>query len=398
MLRALRIRPIAVAALLVGLSTSARADEASRLRSQAYELAYNLDHDQALALFEQALAAGGEVPATHRGIATISWLSIAFRRGTVTADEFLGGAPRRTIELPPPPQEQARRFSHHASRALELAETRVRANPDDPNAHYELGATIGLQASYMASVEGKLFAAFRAAKRAFDAHERVQDLAPHRKDAGLIVGTYRYLVSTLSLPGRWFAYVVGFGGGRERGLRMIEEAAAYPSDARTDAKFALVLLYNREKRYDEALKVLADLRKSYPRNRLLWLEMGATALRASRLEESERVLLEGLARLPGDKRPRIFGEEALWQYKVGEVRLARGNHTAAQASLEAALKGPAREWVRARTHLALGKIADRRGARDLARERYTLAARLANSSRDSATRDEARRLIRSLHR
>jgi tetratricopeptide (TPR) repeat protein len=272
----------------------------------------------------------------------------------------------------------------------------VRANPRDPNAHYETGATVGLQASYTASVEGKLFAAFRAAKRAFDAHERVIDLAPHRKDAGLIVGTYRYLVSTLSLPGRWVAYVVGFGGGRERGLRLIEDAAAYRSDSQTDAKFALVLIYNREKRYDDALRVLADLRRRYPRNRLLWLESGATALRAARLEESLRFLAEGFERLSRDTRPRIFGEEALWHYKLGEVKLARGDRAGAQASLQAAMDGPAREWVRARTHLALGKIAAMHGERDLASRRYADAVRLADSSRDTGTRDEARRLMRSL--
>ena len=37
---------------------------------------------------------------------------------------------------------------------------------------------------------------------------------------------------------------------------------------RQDARFALLLLYNREKQYDEALKQLALLRDRYPRNRL----------------------------------------------------------------------------------------------------------------------------------
>ena len=144
--------------------TSVRSQAAS-LRGQAYEQAYNLDHDRALALFRRALALDPNSPATHRGIATISWLNVAFTRGTVTVDEFLGGAPRRTIELPPPPAEQARAFAEHASKALELAEARVRATPSDPDAHYEVGSTVGLQASYMASVEGRLFAAFRAAGR-----------------------------------------------------------------------------------------------------------------------------------------------------------------------------------------------------------------------------------------
>jgi hypothetical protein len=47
----------------------------------------------------------------------------------------------------------------------------------------------------------------------------VLSLDPSRKDAGLVVGTYRYVVSTLSLPVRMVAYVAGFGGGRDRGSR-----------------------------------------------------------------------------------------------------------------------------------------------------------------------------------
>jgi tetratricopeptide (TPR) repeat protein len=97
--------------------------------------------------------------------------------------------------------------------------------------------------------------------------EEVLSLDPRRKDAGLIVGTYRYIVASLPLPIRLMAYVVGFGGGRERGLRMIEEAATYPGDSQVDAKFALVLLYNRERRFDQALKIVRELQARFPRNR-----------------------------------------------------------------------------------------------------------------------------------
>src|SRR2546421_154312 len=82
----------------------------------------------------------------------------------------------------------------------------------------QLGAAVGLRASYAASVEGSLASAFRSAREAYDEHERVLELDPKRRDAGLIVGTYRYVVSTLAFPLRWMAYVVGLGGGKEKGL------------------------------------------------------------------------------------------------------------------------------------------------------------------------------------
>src|SRR6185503_16168561 len=104
-------------------------------------------------------------------------------------------------------------------------------NQNDASAHYHLGAAVGLRASYTATVDGSALGAFRAAREAYDEHERVMTLDPRRKDAGLIVGTYRYVVAVLALPLRWMAYVAGFGGGKERGLRLIEDASEYASDS-----------------------------------------------------------------------------------------------------------------------------------------------------------------------
>ena len=118
--------------------------------------------------------------------------------------------------------------------------------------------------------------------------------------------------------------MAGFGGGKEQGLQLIEEAAAYGGDNQDDARFALILLYNREKRYDDALKQLAMLRERYPRNRLVWLEAGSTCLRAGRAADAERFLSDGLARFADDTRPRMFGEDALWRYKRGAARAALG--------------------------------------------------------------------------
>ena len=216
-----------------------------------------------------------------------------------------------------------------------------------------LGAALGLQASYVATVEGKLVAGFRAAERAYDEHEKALSLDPSRKDAALVVGTYRYVVSTLSLPMRVVAYVAGFGGGRERGIQMLRETAELDpeskpdrnpagvaiqrgNDARADALFALILVYNRERRYDDALNVLAELQRLFPRNRLLWLEAGSTALRAGRAQQADALLNEGLAMMAKDKRPRMPGEEALWRYKRGAARAALGRTDDALADLNVA--------------------------------------------------------------
>jgi tetratricopeptide (TPR) repeat protein len=367
--------------------------ESRALVEKAFAAAYNLDHADAIALLDKALAADPNDADAHRAAAVVAWLRIGFLRGSITVDDFLGSVSKPNINMVPPPPDEAQRFARHITRALQLSEADLKRNPRDPNALFRIGAAIGTQASYGATVEGKVVASFRAARRAYDAHETVLELDPSRKDAGLIVGTYRYIVSALSLPVRLMAYVAGFGGDKERGLKMIEEAAAYPSLAQTDAKFALLLLYNREKRYDDAVRVAEDLQKQYPRNRQLWYEAGATLLRAGRNAQAENVFSEGIRRRDGDARERMFGEDALWHYKRGLARTRLGRTEMAREDLQIPLAREARDWVRGRANKELGELALSAGNREQARTHSRLAIELADRGNDPAGKAEAQGLL-----
>jgi tetratricopeptide (TPR) repeat protein len=389
-------------ALLVGAALAAAPGEArGNQRSQAlvtaaFDAAYNLDHADAVRFGDEAVAADPNDGDAHRAVAVIAWLRIGFLRGSITVDDYLGSVSRPNINMLPPPPEEAQRYQTHIARALQLAEAELGTRPRDPNAHFRLGSVVGVQASYGATVEGRVLASFRAARRAYDAHERVLELDPSRKDAGLIVGTYRYIVSALSMPMRMMAYMVGFGGGRERGLRLIEDAATVPGVTQTDARFALLLLYNREKRFDDALRVAGDLQNRYPRNRQLWYEAGATLIRAGRYGDADAALSEGLRRSAADRRERMFGEDALWHYKRGLARVRLGRAAEARADLQVALERDARDWVRGRAHAELGRLALASGNREQARQEYRLAIELATRGNDPAGRDEASALLRAI--
>lgn len=394
MTRALFATWFVLAIVLTGPGRAWANERSQALIRAAFDAAYNLDHLEAVRFLDQAVAADPQDADAHRAVAVIAWLRIGFLRGSITVDDYLGSVSRPNINMLPPPPEEAQRFHTHVGRALQLAEADVRARPGDPHAHFRLGSVVGVQASYGATVEGRVLASFRAARRAYDAHERVLELDPSRKDAGLIVGTYRYIVSALSAPMRLMAYMVGFGGGRERGLRMVEEAASVPGVTQTDARFALILLYNREKRFDDALRVVGDLQKQYPRNRQLWYEAGATLIRAGRYEEADATLTEGLRRQAEDRRERMFGEDALWHYKRGLARARLGRAAESRGDLQIVLDRDARDWVRGRAHAELGRLALAAGDRERARRSYRLAIELATRGNDPIGRDEAATLFR----
>lgn len=352
---------------------------AAWMRTRAIELAYNLDYEEALGVLRTAVARSPDEAAIHNSLATVLWLRLLFSRGAVTVDHYLGSLSRPQVDLGKPPREVETEFRRHVSRARELAEKQLEASRRDPTAQYDLGVALGLEASYTATVEGRMLAGFRAARRSFDLHERVLERHPERVEAGVVVGMYRYIVSTLSLPMRAMARIVGFSGGRDEGIALLRAAAASSSEARPDALFALVLIYNREARYAEALAALRDLRGLFPRNRLLLLEAGATAHRAGQLDAAEALLNEGLARLERETRPRIPGELALWHYKRGAARAAAGDTRGAREDLDLAAGPDALPWVGGRARLELGRLAlasdDPARARDLANQAQALCSR-----------------------
>src|SRR5688500_2410228 len=296
---------IAGQAMTLSLVEPQAKPSASQLRLQALDLAYNLDYEQASELLKKAVASDPADPAPHRTLASVVWQQILFQRGAVTVDHYLGSLSRARVDLRKPPPELDADFRKHIARAIELAQARVKNAPNEAQGHYDLGTALGLEASHMATVDGKMMAGFKAARRCFDEHERVLELDARRHDAALSVGMYRYIISTLSMPMRMMAYVAGFGGGKELGIKLVQQAAAGSGEARVDALFALVLIYNREGQFGEALGVLRQLRTLYPKNRLVLLEAGATALRGGRAAEADALLTEGLGMLSRETRPKF---------------------------------------------------------------------------------------------
>jgi len=367
------------------------------LRARGLEHGYNLDFDAARAAFKDAIDADPRDAIAYRLVAATTWIELLFEQGAITVDDYLGQA-RANVARRPPSAALDTAFHDALGRALTLGDERLRDHPQDADAQYQAGAAYGVLASYTATVEGRVRGSFGPARRAYQAHERALDLDPHRADAGLIVGLYRYAVANLPAPLRLVAYLVGFGGDRERALHLVEEAARVPSEAQANALFTLIVMYNREARYDDAMRVIGELQRRFPRNRLLWLEAGITALRAGRPAEAKAALEEGLARASRDPRPRAFGEEARWKYAYGASLVALKDRAAADRELRAALPGAARDWVRGRIHKELGKLADLAGDRARALDEYRLADRLCRADHDSDCAEDVKTLKKTGYR
>ena len=362
---------------------------------RAFTAVYNLDYTTSFAITRQAVARAPSESRAHRALATMIWLEILFQRGAVTIDHYLGGITKAQVSLQKPPADLDAEFKREVNEAIALAQAERRRDSRSLQALEDLGAAKGLQATYTASVEGSMMAAFSSAKGAFDAAETVLDRNPRNGTAATLVGTYRYAVSTLSLPSRMFAYVVGFGGDKGKAISLLETASRLEASTRVEASLALALIYSREGRHQDAFRLLGELAKEYPHNRLFVLEQGSAAIRAGRHAEAEAILSAGLAALDHDTRRRFPGEHALWLYKRGVARLYQNKTAVASADLQQALQRGPVDWVKGRLHLAAGKILDLGGRRPEALAEYRSARDLARASNDPICANEAARWLQT---
>ena len=235
-------------------------------------------------------------PAAYRGLASALWLSITFRRGNMTVDDYLGRVNRterrcrRRRRRRPPRRFATRSIERWRSPASASRPTRATPTPTTSSAPRSACARPTSRRS-TAAPSGPFAPRARRTRNT----NRCSQLDPHRKDAGLIVGTYRYIVSALALPLRWVAYMAGFGGGQ--GTRAAHDRRSGRVPRRQPDGRAL--------RAGPALQPRAAVRRarwsSWPScassfRETVWCgsETGATSLRAGRPADAERFLAEGL--------------------------------------------------------------------------------------------------------
>ena len=114
------------AALLLAAAPEAGANPTSdAIRARASNHLYNLDHDDAMTDFRQAVAADPLDAAAYRGLATSLWLIITFTRGNMTVDDYVGRVTKPNGPAAPPPAQTAAAYRETIDTAIALARQRM---------------------------------------------------------------------------------------------------------------------------------------------------------------------------------------------------------------------------------------------------------------------------------
>jgi len=243
------------------------------LNAVAFDRFYNLDFDRAVQDYERVVEKYPDDPFAMNHLLTGVLFRELYRMGALNTreyenDSFLN-APHHNAD--PKAKEQIKQL---VSRALRLEQKRLEANPKDVDALYARGVSRAQFATYTALIEHAWFSALRNAVGARHDHERVLELSPQYADAKLVVGAHNYVLGSLPWGVKVAASLVGLGGSREKGIRLLREAADGGGEAAVDAKVVLVVFLRREQRYEEALEIDRGLVSQYPQSSLLALEEG----------------------------------------------------------------------------------------------------------------------------
>lgn len=365
-------------------NSAATADQAKleSLRRSGIEALYNLDYDQAHKDFKEVARLYPNHPAGPQLLAARLWIKTLYesrrlQSSLYSSQSFFSSGDDK---VDPKIITEFRNLTREAKR---LAEVRLKQNPKDIEALDWLAAIQGLKASFEEAVERRHFAALRDGDDAVDRHREVLKLNPDYVDPGLTIGLYEYVVGSLPLPIKVVAGITGFRGSKKKGLAMIERVAQEGTWSRDDAKTLLIVLYMREKRYNDALTRARELIAKYPRNYLFRLEAADALVSMAEVErknknteaaiKAEREAFATFDELLNDRSVRDTVSRALdlVHFKYGEVLLIAGEGERAAKEFIAATKVERAEpTLVTMAHLYAARSFDLAGKREAALAQY----------------------------
>jgi tetratricopeptide (TPR) repeat protein len=378
-------RPFAlVCAVVLAFSVFAEAaGDPKQLYEQSTDALYNLDFNTAQHGYETLTRDYPDNPDYWNALASSIWLKITFEQQKLNLESFSGRnsfGTKESREIVDPADEK--RLRETIEIAISKADAVLKKNPNDVRALYAKGVSNATLASFEGTVKRSYLSAHSNAKAAKSLHLQVLKLDPNFDDARLSIGTYDYVIGVIPSVGRLLIGIFGVStAGKEAGIQQLQVAAAKGKYASTDAKMVLAVIYSREKRYDEAVKMMNELHTKYPRNFLFELAEASTYHKAKRWDDAVRTYEGVLAKIDAKKDgyERVRAEKVY--YLLGTSNIDRSQFEKAVDNFWHVTSGKeATPDEKAGAYLWVGKIYDSKKDRAQALKQYEAVLGLDCSS------------------
>jgi hypothetical protein len=248
--------------------------------TEAIQLMYSGNSDQAIVLARNLEAAGPEHPLGYLIEADVLWWKIYCKwleRKYNTIDSW-------SHQRAPEPDDDA--YLALADKVTQLAAAGI-AKKD--TAEMELYAGLGYASR--ARLLGLRYEKTATARAGVEGRKhllRCLELDPDMADANLGLGLYNYYVDTLSAMAKVLRFFMGIPGGDKRvGLRQLETAATKGELTQTEARYNMAKsLRNYDHDYMRALAAALPLTTEFPENPLFLLMAGDIAAKLGHNDEA----------------------------------------------------------------------------------------------------------------
>ncbi len=363
------------------------------LIQQGLHAIYNMEYQRAEKTFRAMTRDAPDDPVGFAYLAKTYWIEELSRRQELSIDRF--AASSFFVENPSSdpragPTQEAR-FRQASQDALTRVRVRLSRNPGDRTALFIRSLIYQNLASFEISRQ-KWWDAYRYGTKALRDDQEILRQDPGFPDGRLSLGVYDYVAGSLPWAFRWIAVLFGRPGSKDRGRQELATAAEKGVLVADDARVVLILVYMRERRYENAAAILDWLHLKYTGNYLAHLDLGGMALLMNQPDKAIAIYQEVLRKR--DARELNYGElERAAIYNRSGVALRKKGDLRGSADWFRKALGEARLSARsaAVARLELGKTLDMMGARAEAVENY----RQVVAAEDFAgSRSEAQQYLR----
>jgi len=159
----------------------------------------------------------------------------------------------------------ARDFLKSSDKAIQVADKRLKAAPRDTSVVFILSGLHGYR-SLVAAAEKEYSTAIKSGVTGFGFTRQLMSFDDSNEDALIGKGVFNYMMGSVPREGRWMTGMMGMSGDIQVGFQELERAANSNSASKTEAMMILAYLYDREKKFDDALRVSRKLVDAYPEN------------------------------------------------------------------------------------------------------------------------------------
>lgn len=267
-----KIRTLILVALLLPLLATAQTRLPSSLDA-GFQHLYNLDFlgaQREFMIFQQNQPDNPLGPASEAAGYLFSELS---RLGVLESQFFTNdSAFRSRTKLKPDPIIH-QQFNGALARTEALVDRRLAINPKDRDALFAKTLAAGLRADYTSLIEDRNMAALHLTREATTSAQQLLAVCRDCYDAYVATGISEYLIGALSPPVRWIVRLGGYSGDKAQGMQHLQLAAERGRYLAPFARILLAIAYVREKKPEEARRMLEQLRLQFPGNPLFPREL-----------------------------------------------------------------------------------------------------------------------------